>query len=236
MGYIKKQIKCIAIVLLLAMLAGCSGFQDFSPDQSPEEIYSPIPIDPNEQTNEVDITLYFKHELADYLVTEKRTVLQENQTIEQLVVEELLKGPQSHERRLVMPTDTEIIDITRHGDTVFVNLTNNFLGDIKLSELPGKQNISEEDMPEVQANMKRLAIYSIVNSLTYINGVHQVKLLVGDTQMSYREMTAEKLIEEQGANLEPDSPMLAIRRNQNINLTPSRTVRLVMNALVVEPD
>ncbi|HZK33877.1 MAG TPA: GerMN domain-containing protein, partial [Bacillota bacterium] len=228
MGHITKtHIKYIAIALLVLMLTGCSGIGSNGPEESPR-LNSPMPIDPNEQTNEVDITLYFKHELADYLVTEKRTVLQENQTLEELIVEELLKGPLTHERRLIMPPGTEIMDVTRQADTVFVNLTNNFLGTIDLAELPGKQNVSEEGMPEVQANMKRLAIYSIVNSLTYINGINQVKLLVGNRQMSYREMGAEKLMEEQGANLEPDSPMLAIRRNQNTNLTPSRTVRLAM--------
>ena len=233
-SFIRKYIRPLAMVLILAFLAGCQG-PPKGPESSPGN-NSPMPIDPNEQTNEVEIVLYFKHEVADYLVTEKRTVLQENETMEQMVVKELLKGPQIHERRLVMPPNTEIIDVSRQGDTVFVNLTNNFLGNIDLSTLPGKQNISEEDMAEVQANMKRLAIYSIVNSLTYINGVNQVKLLVGNRQMSYIEMNAEKLMGEQGTNIDPNSPMLPIRRNQSVNLTPSRSVRLLMNALVTEPD
>ncbi|HOB19141.1 MAG TPA: GerMN domain-containing protein [Candidatus Atribacteria bacterium] len=237
MGYIKKLTVITAAVLLAVALTGCSMLSgQRSNDRKSPGPNSPVPIDPNAQSNETEITLYFKHELADYLVPEKRTVVQENQSIEHLIVEELLKGPKKHERRLVMPPDTDIINVSRQGDTVFVNLTNNFVGNINLADLPGKENVAEADKPAVQANMKRLAIYSIVNSLTYLDGVNQVKLLVGNRQMSYKEMGAERLLQDQGGSLTPDSPMLAIGRNQNANLTPSRTVRLVMNALRVEPD
>lgn len=237
MGHIKKLIVSMAALLLAIALTGCSMLSGQRKDgKNTAGPNSPVPIDPNAESNEIEITLYYKHELADYLVTEKRTVVQENQSIEQLVVEELLKGPKKHERRLVMPPDTDIINVSRQGDTVFVNLTNNFVGAINLAELPGKENVAEADKPAVQANMKRLAIYSIVNTLTYLDGVNQVKLLVSNRQMSYKEMGAERLLQEQGGSLTPDSPMLAIRRNQNANLTPSKTVRLVMNALLVEPD
>lgn len=236
MEFIKKLMIWTLVVLLLFPAAGCSQF--LNNPQNPKgtgDQVSPMPIDPYEQAKEVNITLYFKHEIAPFLVPEKRTVHQDKQTIEQLVVEELLKGPQSFERRLVMPPGTDVIDVTRRGDTVFVNLTQEFLNPIDLSSIPGLEDTAESDVPRVQAEMKRLAVYSIVNSLTYLDGVNQVKLMINNTQLSYREMGTELLIEE-GSVLDPDSPMMAVRRNKNVNLSPAKTVRLVFGALTAEPD
>lgn len=243
MKFIKKLTIWILAALFLFLTAGCSRFYNNtqSPSESSDSLNpqgeqaSPMPIDPYEQAKEVNITLYFKHEIAPFLVPEKRTVRQDKQTIEQLIVEELLKGPQNFERRLVMPPGTDVIDVTRKGDTVFVNLTQEFLNPIDLSAIPGLEDTAEPDIPKVQAEMKRLAVYSIVNSLTYLDGVNQVKLMVNNTQLSYREMGTELLIEE-GSVLDPDSPMMAVRRNKNAILSPAKTVRLVFGALTAEPD
>ena len=229
-------------VLCFFVAVGCTPFfnrskgskkNNDSLNQQQQE--SPMPIDPYEQAKEVSIILYFKHEIADFLVPEKRTVLQEKQSIEQLVVEELLKGPQNFERRLVMPSNTKVLDVTRKLDTVYVNLSEDFLNPIDLSDIPGREDTPEADIPKVQAEMKRLAVYSIVNSLTYLDGVNQVKLMVNNSQPTYHDMGTELLIEE-GSDLKPDSPMIAIRRNKNVNLSPARTVRMVLNALSAEPD
>jgi spore germination protein GerM len=242
-GFIKKLIILVLAVLYLMMSAGCQQLinnrQDLqqntdSLNQQGKQV-SPMPIDPYEQAKEVSITLYFKHEIADFLIPEQRTVLQDKRPIEQLIVEELLKGPQHFERRLVMPPGTQVLDVTRKNDTVFVNLTEDFLNPVDLSTIPGYENIAEEDIEKAQGEMKRLAVYSIVNSLTFLDGVSQVKLMINNTQLSYREMGTELLIEE-GSALSPDSPMMAVRRNKNMNLTPARTVRRVLNALTAEPD
>ena len=149
-------------------------------------------------------------------------------------MEELLKGSSAFQRVLVMPPNTEIIDVTRRGDTVFVNLTDDFLNPIDLSTIPGRENTAEEDYFVIQAEMKRFAVYSIVNSLTMLDGVNQVKLMINNAQLSYREMGTELLWRK--APVDPDSPMVALRRNKNLNQSPARTVRLVSNALTAEPN
>jgi len=240
---IKKAALITLALIILMVQTGCTGFIDNlinrqSNDSLTEEKgqqNNPVPIDPYEQAREIEITLYYKHEIADFLVPEVRTVTQEKKSTEQIIVEELLKGPQSFERLLVMPPGTDIIDVIRKNDTVFVNLTDDFLNPIDLSAIPGRENTSEEDYQTVQAEMKRLAVYSIVNSLTMLEGVNLVKLMVNNTQLSYREMGTELLIEE-GSELDPDSPMVALRRNKNMNQSPARTVRLLFNALAAEPD
>jgi hypothetical protein len=241
---IKKSILLILVVAGLIVQAGCAGLfknadhgpeSSHSADPQDQQGASPLPIDPYEQAAEIQITLYFKHEIADFLVPEQRTVMQEKKSTEQIIVEELLKGSQAFQRVLVMPPNTEIIDVTRRGDTVFVNLTDDFLNPIDLSTIPGRENTAEEDYFVIQAEMKRFAVYSIVNSLTMLDGVNQVKLMINNAQLSYREMGTELLLEE-GSELDPDSPMVALRRNKNINQSPARTVRLVLNALTAEPN
>jgi len=241
---IKKNILLILIGMLLIFQTGCAGFFDNlnndkdSNDPAIQEEHQqddPLPIDPYEQAREIEITLYFKHEIADFLVSETRVVLQEKKSTEQIIMEELLKGPQGFERILIMPPGTEIIDVTRRNDTVFVNLTDDFLNPIDLSTIPGRENTTEEDYFVAQAEMKRLAVYSIVNSLTMLDGVNLVKLMVNNTQLSYREMGTELLLEED-SELDADSPMIALGRNRNMNQSPARTARLVLNALAAEPD
>jgi len=242
---IKKLITWILVVSCLLVTAGCSHLPFSQNTKGTGEKgnsvkgqgakTNPMPIDPYEQAKEVKITLYFKHEVADYLVPEERTVLQDQQSLEQLVVEELLKGPKKFERLLVMPPGTKVIDVTRKADTVFVNLTDDFLKPIDLSTVPGREDTSEADIAKVQARLKRLAIYSIVNSLTYLSGVNHVQLMVNNRQQTYHDMGAELLIEN-GSELNPDSPMVAIERDKRWNLTPARTAGLVLNALTAEPD
>jgi germination protein M len=239
---IRRLAYIIVPVVIVLIFTGCRLInfrvpqnEDNNPEQGVQQPGGSIPIDPHAQARERQIVLYFKHEIADLLVPEIRKVVQETQTIEQLIVEELLKGPQNFERRSIIPQGTELLDVTRRGDTVFVNLTREYLNDIDLSTLPGKETVNEENAPMVQAEMKRLSIYSIVHSLTYLDGVNQVKLLVDNRQPSYEEMGAELLLEG-STNLSPSSPMMAVKRNKGFNLTPAKSVEYLLNQLAGEPD
>lgn len=192
-------------------------------------------IDADPQSTEVVITLYYKHEIADFLVPEQRKVQKDKQSLEQLVVEELLKGPQGFGKLMVMPTDVEVIDVTRKADTVFVNLSEEFKNDVDLSAIPGKQNIAEEDKKSVLADMKRLAIYSIVNSITDIEGGLKVKFLVDNKQLTYEEIGTGLLVEDAG-KIEPDTPMAALNRDKDFILCPSRSVEYVLKAMTGKPN
>ena len=240
MTNIRKLILLLSVILVLTAVTGCAGWMsnplnnsDGSP--KPGQTDDPLPVDPYEEAKETQITLYFKHEIADFLVPEGRKVMQEKKSTELLIMEELLKGPQGFQKVLVMPPGTEILDVTRRNDTVFVNLTDGFLNPFDLTAIPGKQNLVEEEIQQTQLEMKRLALYSIVNSLTYLDGVNQVKIMVSNTQLSYEAMSANLLIQD-SSTLDPEAPMVALRRNKNVNQTPGKTVRLFLNALLTEPD
>jgi germination protein M len=237
--FIRKPILLLLLIASLIVTAtGCAGLMN-NPQEGADNPQgtstTPLPIDPYEKAKETRIVLYFKDEIADFLVPEERVVMQEKKSTEELIVEELLKGPQSFHKVLVMPPGTEIIDVTRRNDTVFVNLTDDFLNLFDLSTIPGKENIPEEEIPQTQLEMKLFSLYSIVNSLTYLDGVNQVKIMVSNTQLSYREMNADLILQE-NSTLNLDSPMVALRRNRNVNQTPAKTARFILNALLTEPN
>jgi len=195
-----------------------------------------LTIDPDPQPREKVVTLYFKHKYFDYLVPETRTVIHEKQTYEQLVVEELMKGPTGHDRVSIMPPEVKVLDVSQKGETVFVNLSEEFNNPIDLTTLYGKADIPEDKKATVQAEMKRLAIYSIVNSLTELDGVNQVKILVSNKAIGYQEMGQELMrLMNIGEQSSSTAVLVALHRNKDFILSPADAVRLVFEGLVGEP-
>ena len=78
-------------------------------------------INPEIQISEVDVTLYFKHYLVDYLVPEKRKSSKRKQSIEYVSVNEILKGPMQVERVAIMPSNVKVMML--HGKVIQFLLT-----------------------------------------------------------------------------------------------------------------
>lgn len=245
----KKFCHMIIAVLLILAVAGCSavGEKDYYGDSErynekgsssvQEKVLS---IDPDPRPEEHTVTLYFKHKYCDYLVPEVRTAVRNKQSWEQLIVEELLKGPSQHDRISIMPSGVKVLDVTRKGETVFINLSHGFIEDINLSSIPGKEDIPEEKRALAKAEMKRLSIYSIVNSITELEGVTQVKFLIDNRAISYADMGEElealmfpDLEDTEGQNT--NAVLVALARDRSYILTPSNSVKMVFDGLLGEP-
>ncbi len=229
------------IVLILLSIMGCNSiinriiFHEGKNDPGMEDKQDEKYINPEIQINEVDITLYFKHYLVDYLVPEKRRAEKGRQPIEFVIVDELLKGPMQVDRVAIMPPNVKVMDVTRKGDTVFVNLSEEFTKDIDLTVLPGMDKLPEEQKPNVLAKMKQLSIYSIVNSLTELDGVNRVKILVNNRALTYDEIGAD-LIASELPSVDINAPIMAIARKKGFILSPDDVVREVFTALNEGPD
>ncbi len=226
-------------LLFVFFVSGCDGVDEIIPRAiTGEENVEPgvqdrKVINPERQAVETQITLYFKHEFADLLVPSIRTVQKGKQSLEELVVEELLKGPAKFGRICIMPPNVKLIDVIRKDDTVFVNLSEAFKGEIDLTALSGKQNLTEDMKPIVLAEMKRLAIYSIVNSLTEISGVQQVKILINNRSVSYGSLGMMLLITGL-PNITPDSAVMPLSRNSRFILNPAQAAHEVFTGLADE--
>lgn len=109
-----------------------------------------------------DIVLYFANGMGEGLSAERRTVeIPASSAVEKTVVEELVKGPENDGNILIIPADTKVLSVETKNGVCFVNLSKEF-----------KDKYQGGTAGEV------LTIYSIVNSLTELDTVSSVQLLI----------------------------------------------------------
>ena len=119
----------------------------------------------------IQITLYFADETGEKLVEEDREVVHSmNTSLEKLVVEELLKGPEMEGNYPTLPSDVKLLNVSVSENVCYVNFDSNFLNNsLEVKEL--------------------IPIYSIVNSLCAISNVNKVQLTVnGSSDVMFRDV------------------------------------------------
>ena len=112
-----------------------------------------------------DLTLYFASANGMYTVAETRQVYySRNVTMEKLVMDQLLKGSQTEGLLSAIPSGTKVNSITTSEDGVCI------------------VNLDASIETVVTGVTENVTVYSIVNSLTELDNVKQVQILVnGDT-------------------------------------------------------
>ena len=152
--------------------------------------------------------------------TAKFTVTAEN-TIEELVVQALIDGPQDtqYQFNALISPDTELVSVKEQSGYLSVTLSEKFLE--KMS-----QSIESEEM------RRRLAVQSIVNSITSIGNYSRVLILIDESGNGNGERLtyAEAGWEDKGERtIEP------LSLDDSVILTPERVMEIVMRS-VVEKD
>lgn len=111
----------------------------------------------------INLSLYFVDETTGYLNEEQRlNVYADPNTLkEYYVVDELIKGSTSDQFTSVIPTSTKIINVETDNNICYVNLS---------SEFVDKQQDNED--------INKLSVYQIVNSLTLLDSVDSVQILI----------------------------------------------------------
>ncbi|MCR4587792.1 MAG: GerMN domain-containing protein [Lachnospiraceae bacterium] len=119
---------------------------------------------------QAQLHLYFANSDGTALVDTYRTIAYStNISMERLVIEQLIAGPNIDEVIATIPADTKIISIAVNDGVCYVNLDDHFLAAV----------------PSVSAEV---TIYSIVNSLVELTSVNKVSISVnGASDMMYRE-------------------------------------------------
>lgn len=107
------------------------------------------------------ITLYFADTTGTKLVAEERDIAKVT-GIARVTMEELIKGPLQAELKSTLPASTRLLDINvRQDGLAIVDFSGNLI-----KELPAS------------ADTEKLAVYSIVNTLTQFPTVEKVELRV----------------------------------------------------------
>lgn len=118
----------------------------------------------------VTLQLYFANKEGTALIPVSRTIeYNTNVSLEKLVMEQLLKGPENSEGNPTINPATKVINVTVNDGICYVNLDQAFL-------------------TQVYSVNSEVTIYSIVNSLVELDHVNKVQILVnGESEVSYRE-------------------------------------------------
>lgn len=119
----------------------------------------------------VTLRLYFADETGNGLVEEnqRNVVYNSNISMEKLVVERLIAGPQAEGDYPTINPETKIVSVTVKDGICYVNLSEAFLSQ--------PYNVTSD-----------VTIYSITNSLVELPNVNKVQISVnGETNLFYRE-------------------------------------------------
>ncbi len=108
------------------------------------------------------LNIYFADETGSILLPVERTVLySSNLSTEKLVVKQIIAGPANEDSYCTINPSTTVKSVLVQDGICYVNLSKEFL-------------------VQVEGVTSQTALYSIVNSLTELNGINKVKISVED--------------------------------------------------------
>ena len=119
----------------------------------------------------MNLHLYFANEDGTGLVEENRrnVVYSSNISLEKLVMEKLVAGPEADGAYPTINPQTKVISVTVKDGTCYVNLDEAFLNQ--------PYNVSAE-----------VTVYSIANSLVELSNINRVQISIGgESNILYRE-------------------------------------------------
>lgn len=161
---VKKSIANACLVLTLCQLSEVDSVSIYVEDALIEnELSAEDIIQPNYEVTEYEkqLTLYYSDDSNSFLEEENHllTIGQDRQLVE-YIIDELVRGPKNDNLRETLPKGTEVLSIEVKKNLCIVNLSDEFL----------------LNKPMTAAG-ERVAVYSIVNSITEITGIEAVQII-----------------------------------------------------------
>ena len=169
----KKKIIIISIIIIIIiLLIMCIMFKNRKSKYKYIE-YVPQEELSKEQERNTIISLYFKDKKTGELMPEARIIdakkLLDNPYI--TIIELLIQGPQNDRLEKIIPGGTKIKSAILKGNVLYLDFSKEFIEN-------NKEGIEEESK----------IIYSLVNSLTELNEVSYVKILIdGEENKSFTD-------------------------------------------------
>lgn len=137
------------------------------------EEYTPQEEISDDEMRKTIVSLYFKNIETNSLIPESVTIdvkeLTENPY--KKLIELLLSGPSNEKLECPLPENTRVNNAYLRGDTVYVDFSPEFV-----------------DNAPVGSEEESLIVYSVVNTLTELNEVNRVKILInGEENKSFKD-------------------------------------------------
>jgi len=114
-----------------------------------------------ETKTEKFVTLYFTNKSGSMLYPETRKATMADNSLEKTVVNELIRGPVSNDYVRTFSDTAQLISVETTEGVCFVNFSNGFLSKI-----------------EGDVKGEKIAVYSVVNSLTRLPDIEKVQILI----------------------------------------------------------
>ncbi len=164
----KKKIILLFLILIIICIVVYFIFSHISIKKTTDEDYAnytPQEEISDEQARETSIVLYFLDSETNTLKSEGKLV-SANELIKnpyKLIVEKLLEGPMGEKLKTVFPENTRLIDASLQNNCVILNFSDELLN---YTDDTQKYNI----------------INSLLNSLSQLNEVNSIKILINNEQ------------------------------------------------------
>ena len=178
-------------------------------------------------SDEIEVTLYYRYGETNVLGMARHTFdLRREETVARSIVEQLVAGPDSAHGRLsgVFPRDTQVLSVTAEGSTVYVTLSDDFLG------RPDGAPEDWEDLSDWQeeATLRRwLAVQSLVCSLTEGGRYQRVQLYVARSDDDVPERIPLYWFDQDVRDR--TVVLAACSRDEQVILTPQRAMQMILD-------
>lgn len=178
-------------------------------------------------SDEIEVTLYYRFGQTDVLGMERAQLdVGRDETIARGIVEKLVEGPDSAHGRLtgVFPQGTQVLSVVAEGTTVYVTLSEAFLGQ------PDGAPADWEDLSSWQqeATLRRwLAVQSLVCSLTEGGRYQRVQLYVAGSDDDVPRRAQLYWFDMQVGD--QSVVLAACSRDESVILTPQRALQMILD-------
>lgn len=160
----KTRISLAAVLILISaaiLLAGCGKASNNPPVQDNKPPAAAAPDEKKETVN-----LYFSDSQAQYLKPEKREITRKSGSLEEDVLNELIKGPAATGLLRTIPQETRLLSVNVAGGVAEVNFSKEF----KTKHWGGSSG-------------ETMTLYSVVNTLAKLPGITSVQFMVEGKKM-----------------------------------------------------
>jgi len=162
----KKLLYSIIVLAIILLILGILFF--FKPAESNDVSnniteYTPAQEFSDDKIRKTIISLYFKNIETNSLIAEARAIDVKELYLDPYtyLINMLIAGPENEKLESAIPEGTKVNSCTLKGNTVYVDLSKEFIDN-------APSGITEES----------IIIYSIVNTLTELNEVSGIKILI----------------------------------------------------------
>jgi len=179
---------------------------------------------PQEQAEQMDITLFFRYQQSGLLACETRTIqVPKDESAELTVVRQLLAGPQASHTDLerLFPHNTTVVAVTPSDDTLMVTLSEGLLND----GIPA--DWASDPAWKNEAPLRRkLTIQSLVATLTENFSYPYVQVFLAHEQTSHVSTRLDSAYFLDGQN----GPTERMYRDETLLLTMQNTALTILDA------